>query len=95
MYYGDPRKKKRSKMDFRIDLLQHLIVGLKVLQKEGNLLLKVSDQIGSQNLALRNDGLLFSKHSICAPKSFQPNQSGKALSDRFRFIGKLLFWDTF
>lgn len=41
MYFGDARKRKRSQADFRADLLYHLIVALQVLQKEGNLLLKV------------------------------------------------------
>ena len=41
MFYGDVRKKNRPLADFRSDLLRHFIVALQVLQKEGNLLLKV------------------------------------------------------
>jgi len=41
MYYGDTRKKNCPQVDFRSELLRHLIVALQVLQKEGNMLLKV------------------------------------------------------
>lgn len=41
MFYGDVRKKNRPLADFRSDLLRHFIVALQVLQKEGNLLLKL------------------------------------------------------
>ena len=41
MYYGDARKKNCPRVDFRSNLLRHLIVALQVLQKEGNMLLKV------------------------------------------------------
>ena len=73
MFYGDVRKKNRPLADFRSDLLRHFIVALQVLQKEGNLLLKVILLFLTNFLAREHYGLLFSECFNGALKYFQSN----------------------